>query len=106
MKIVNTSDMSRVMYLREQSRPVKHVSFDVSGSIIAVSCTDGMVYMYSLSSEQSQLIKRIEGLIKTLEGDSESSARVAWHPDGRAFAASTTVKGMSLLQMAMEKEWC
>jgi chromosome transmission fidelity protein 4 len=77
------------MYCREQLRSVKHVSFDYSGSILTVSCTDGVVYIYSLSSEQPQLLKRVDGLIQTLEGDSEASAKVVWHPDGRAFAAPT-----------------
>lgn len=93
VKVVNTRDMTKVMYLREQSRPVKHVSFDVSGTTLAVSCTDGIVYMYSLSSEQPQLLKRVDGLIKTLESDAEASGKVAWHPDGRAFAAPTNTRG-------------
>lgn len=93
VKVVNTHDMTRVMYVREQSRPVKHVSFDSSGSTLAVSCSDGIVYMYSLSSEQPQLLKRVDGLIKTLETDAEASAKVAWHPDGRAFAAPTASRG-------------
>lgn len=97
VKIVNTHDMTRVMYLREQSRPVKHVSFDRSGSFIAVSCTDGLVYVYSLSSEQPQLVKRIDGLIKTLETDAEASAKVAWHPDGRAIAAATATRDVQVM---------
>ena len=91
--MVNTKDMERVLYLREQSRPVKHVSFDVSGTMVAVSCTDGMVYMYSLSEEEPRMVKRIDGLIKMVEGDAEASARVGWHPDGRALAAATATKG-------------
>ena len=96
VKVVNTRDMTRVMYLREQTRPVKHVSFDVSGTTLAVSCTDGMIYMYSLSSEQPQLLKRIDGLIKALETDAEASAKVAWHPDGRAFGVPTSTRGEDL----------
>ncbi|KAK3068763.1 DNA polymerase alpha accessory factor Mcl1 [Teratosphaeriaceae sp. CCFEE 6253] len=90
VKVVSTRDMTRIMHLREQTRPVKHVSFDVSGSMLAVSCTDGIVYIYSLSSEQPQLVKRVDGLIKTLETDAEASAKVSWHPDGQAFAAATS----------------
>ena len=99
VKVVNAKDTARVMFLREQSRPVKHVSFDVSGTIVAASCTDGMVYLYSLSMEQPQLIKRIDGLIKTLETDAEASAKVAWHPDGRAFGVSTTTRGIHPLRL-------
>jgi len=85
--------MNQVMYCREQLRPVKHVSFDFSGSMLAVSCTDGVVYVYSLSSEQPQLLKRVDGLIQTLESDNEASTKIVWHPDGRAFAAPTALKG-------------
>ena len=102
VKVVNTRDMTQVMYLRDQTRAVKHVSFDTSGSTIAVSCTDGLIYVYSLSSEQSQLIKRIDGLIKTVESDAESSAQVAWHPDGRAFATPTATKD---LQVVARSDW-
>lgn len=96
VKVVNTRDMTRVMHLREQSRGVKHVSFDVTGSLLSVSCTDGIVYVYSLSSEQPQLVKRLDGVIKMLESDAEASAKVAWHPDGRAFAAPTSTRGRNL----------
>jgi chromosome transmission fidelity protein 4 len=80
--------MQRVMYLRDQLRPVKNVSFDYSGALLAVSCTDGVVYVYSLSSEEPQLVKRVDGLISLLDSESEASAKVAWHPDGRAFGAA------------------
>jgi len=83
----------RVRYLRDQLRPVKNVSFDHSGSVLAVSCTDAVVYIYSLSSEEPQLIKRLDGLIQQLDTDAEASAKVAWHPDGRAFAAPNALKG-------------
>ncbi|KAI7091077.1 WD40 repeat-like protein, partial [Hortaea werneckii] len=102
VKVVSTQDMEKVMHLREQSRPVKHVSFDTSGTMLAVSCTDGMVYLYSLSSEQPQLVKRIDGLIKTLETDSEASAKVSWHPDGRAFAVPTSTRD---LQVVARSDW-
>lgn len=93
VRVVNTRDMTQIMHLREQSRPVKHVSFDISGTLLAVSCTDGMVYIYSLSSEQPQLVKRIDGLVKMVETDAEASTAVAWHPDGRALAAPTATRG-------------
>ena len=92
VKVVNTSDM-RVRYLRDQLRPVKHVSFDHSGSLLAVACTDAVVYIYSLSSEEPQLIKRLDGLIQPFENDAEASAKVLWHPDGQALAAPTALKG-------------
>nr|POF17785.1 minichromosome loss protein 1 [Quercus suber] len=93
VKIVKVNDMSKVLFLRDQTKPVKHVSFDMSGSTIAASSSDGTLYMYSISSEEPQLVKRIDGLISALETDAEESAQVAWHPDGRAFAAPTRMKG-------------
>ena len=86
--------MQRVLYLRDQLRPVKSVSFDYSGALLAVSCTDGVVYVYSLSSEEPQLVKRVDGLISLLDSESEASAKVAWHPDGRVFGAPNALYGM------------
>lgn len=96
VKVVNTQDMTRVMYLRDQTRPAKHVSFDQSGSKLAVSCSDGIVYVYSLSSEEPQLVKKLDGLIKIMETDSHLSGKVIWHPDGRALAAPTPTKSRSI----------
>jgi chromosome transmission fidelity protein 4 len=93
VKVVHTQDMARVMYLREHTRPIKNVAFDTAGSILALSCTDGMIYMYSLSSEQPQLLKRIDGIISMLESSSFSTASVVWHPDGRTFAVPSSKKG-------------
>ena len=90
------------MYLREHPRSAKHVSFDISGSIIAVSCTDGLVYLYSTSSEQPQLLKRVDGLIKAVDNDAETSAKIVWHPDGRAFVAPTSTKD---LQVVARGDW-
>ncbi|KAK7514923.1 WD40-repeat-containing domain protein [Phyllosticta citriasiana] len=102
VKVVNTHDMTRVLYLREQPRPVKHISFDVSGTYLAVSCSDGLVYVYSLSSEDPQLIKKVDGLIKALETDVEASSKVIWHPDGRAFAAPTPTRD---IQVVSRSDW-
>ena len=97
MKIINVKDMTRVLYLREQSKPVKHLSFHPKGSHIAVSCSDGLIYVYSLSKEEPELLKKVDGLIRSLETDAEASSRVAWHPDGRAFAAPTVTRGNLLM---------
>ncbi|GAB7357404.1 hypothetical protein MBLNU459_g8339t1 [Dothideomycetes sp. NU459] len=102
VKVVNTQDMTRVLYLREQSKPVKHVSFDHSGSILAVSCADGIVSLYSLSSEEPQLVKKLDGLIKVLETDSRTSSKIIWHPDGRAFAAPTAT---GAIQVVSRNSW-
>ncbi|KAF2742905.1 chromosome segregation protein-like protein [Sporormia fimetaria CBS 119925] len=89
VKVVNTKDMTRVQYLRDQTRAAKHVSFDRSGSHLAVSCTDGNIYMYSLSAEEPNMMQKVDGVIKSLESDAEASSRVLWHPDGRTFATPT-----------------
>lgn len=57
--------------------------------MIAVSCSDGAVYFYSLSTEQPRLVKKFSALVRSLETDAEASSKVIWHPDGRAFAAPT-----------------
>jgi len=100
VKVVNTRDMEQVFYLREHPRSAKHVSFDFNNSTIAVSCVDGIVYIYSISSEQPQLLKRMDGLIKMLENDADASSRVIWHPDGRAFAAATATKDIQVVARA------
>lgn len=85
--------MSRTMHLREQTRPAKQLSFDKSGATLAASCTDGIIYIYSLSSEQPQLIKRIDNVISMLDNDSDVATRATWHPDGRAFIVPTQNRG-------------
>ncbi|EME47413.1 hypothetical protein DOTSEDRAFT_77728 [Dothistroma septosporum NZE10] len=102
VKIVDTSDMERVMYLRDQMRPIKQLSFDRSGATLTASSTDGIIYVYSLSSEQPVLIKTIQGLIGILESDAENSARATWHPDGRAFVVATDTKD---LQIVARNDW-
>ncbi|KAF2207578.1 hypothetical protein CERZMDRAFT_115090 [Cercospora zeae-maydis SCOH1-5] len=102
VKIVNTTDMTNMMVLRDHLRPVKQVSFDVSGTTLAASCTDGMIYMYSLSSEQPQLVKRLDGMIGMVQPDSEENVRVAWHPDGRAWVVPTLERE---LQVVSRSDW-
>jgi chromosome transmission fidelity protein 4 len=58
--------------------------------------------MYSISSEQPQLLKRIDGLIKMLDNDAEASSKVVWHPDGRAFAVPIATKD---LQVVSRSDW-
>lgn len=93
VKVVNTENMEQVHYLRDLSRPVKQLSWDLSGATLTASCTDGAIYVYSLSSEQPQLIKKIDGLIGRIEPDSEVTIRATWHPDGRAFVVPTQNRG-------------
>ncbi|PMD56454.1 chromosome segregation protein-like protein [Hyaloscypha bicolor E] len=97
VKIIRTNDTSAVMSLREQPKPVKHLSFDPSGKHIALSCTDGLVYVYSLINDEPELVRKIDGLIRTLETEDEISSKVVWHPDGRAFAAPTATRDIQVM---------
>ena len=91
--MVNTHDMMRVLYLRDQPKAAKHVAFDSSGSYVAVSCVDGAIYVYSVTSEEPELLQKVDGVIPRFEPDAEASSSVLWHPDGRAFAAPTATRG-------------
>lgn len=97
VKVVNTTDTYRVLYLRELPKPAKHLSFDPSGSYIAASCTDGIVYVYKMSTEEPELVKKVDGVIRSLDIESESSSRAIWHPDGRAFAAPTATRDIQVV---------
>jgi chromosome transmission fidelity protein 4 len=98
VKVVNTSDVTKIQILREHSKPIKHVSFDRSGTVLAASGTDGVVYFYSLSSEEPRLLRKVDGLIKNLESDAEASSKVVWHPTGTAFGAPTITRGAYFIQ--------
>ncbi len=97
MKVINIADTLKVLYLRELQKPTKHLSFDPSGSYIAASCTDGIVYVYSLSTEEPELVRKVDGIVRSLEIESESSSRAIWHPDGRAFAAPTATRDIQVV---------
>jgi chromosome transmission fidelity protein 4 len=97
VKIVKTSDPSTVRYLRDQPKPVKHLAFDPSGSFITLSCTDGILYVYNLLGDEPELARKIDGLIRNVETDSEISSKVIWHPDGRAFAAPTATRDIQVM---------
>ncbi|KAG5750918.1 hypothetical protein H9Q69_006732 [Fusarium xylarioides] len=102
VKIVNTKDITQVKHLREHARAVRNVSFDPQGRLVALSGTDGIVYVYSLTAEEPELIRKVDGIIGAIDGDSETSTHVAWHPDGRAFAVPTPVKD---IQIISKNDW-
>ena len=97
IKIVDTRDMTNVLYIRDLPKPPKHLSFHPSGSYLAVSCSDGIVYVYSISTEEPILTKRFDGLIRRLEAEDERSSRAIWHPDGRAFAIPTPTRDVQVI---------
>lgn len=53
--------------------------------------------MYSLEEEEPEMVKKVDDMIKSLEADAESSSRVLWHPDGRAFATPTALRDIQVM---------
>ena len=90
-------DSLKILFLRGMPKPVKHLTFDPSGTYIAASCTDGLIYIYSLSKEKPELVRRVDGVIKALDVESETSSKAIWHPDGRAFAAPTATREIQVV---------
>jgi chromosome transmission fidelity protein 4 len=97
VKVVNTKDITEFFHLRDQPKPVKHLSYSPSGSHLAVSCSDGLIYVYSMSTEKPDLIKKVDGLTRALETTDEASSKVAWHPDERVFAAPTGTRDIGTM---------
>lgn len=102
VKMVHTTDITRIRHLREHNRAARHVSFDPGATLAAVSCTDGIIYVYSLTSDEPELIRKVDGIIGALDGESDASTRVEWHPDGRAFAAPTPTHD---IQVVSKNDW-
>ena len=94
IKVVDTENMERVFTIRDLNKPAKHVSFDPSGNILTASCSDGNVYFYSMKEERPELVRKVDGLIRSVEGEDEACVKALWHPDGRAFAAPTAARGL------------
>lgn len=99
VKIIRVNDISSVISLRSHPKPVKHLSFDPSGKYIALSCTDGLLYIYSFIDKISDLIKKIDGIIRTVDIDDEICAKVVWHPGGRAFAAPNFTRDIQIISV-------
>lgn len=103
VKVVGTEDTSKIFHLREHNKPTKHVAFDPKGSYLTLSCTDGVIYVYSMTApEGPELIRKVDNVIGANETDSEASSVVAWHPDGRAFAAPTPTRD---IQVISKSDW-
>lgn len=102
VKLVHTDDNSQIRHLNEHNKPTKHVAFDPSGSTVALSCSDGIIYVYSLSSDQPELIRRVDGVIGPIDTESDISSKVVWHPDGRAFAVPTPTRD---IQVVSKGDW-
>ncbi|KMU80126.1 sepB [Coccidioides immitis RMSCC 3703] len=102
VKIVNIEDMTQVKYLRDQTKGVKHVTFDPSGRYVSVSCSDGIIYVYSFTEMEPSLIQKIDGVIRRIETEDEGTSQAVWHPDGTAFAAVEATKDIVVVS---SRDW-
>ncbi|KAL7914537.1 WD40-repeat-containing domain protein [Trichoderma velutinum] len=102
VKVVNTQDIKQLRHLNEHGRAARYVSLDPNGRIAAISCVDGIIYIYSLTAEQPELIHKVDGVIGAGDTDSEASVKAVWHPDGRAFAVATPTRD---IQVVSKNDW-
>ncbi|KAI5864257.1 WD40 repeat-like protein [Durotheca rogersii] len=102
VKLVQTEDNSKILHLKEHNKPTKHLAFDTQGSTITLACTDGVVYVYSLTPDEPELLRKVDGVIGVLETESDVSSKMVWHPDGRAFAVPTPTRD---IQVVSNHDW-
>ncbi|KAI1439085.1 minichromosome loss protein [Xylaria sp. CBS 124048] len=104
-KIVRTNDNSKLRHLRAHNKPTKHLTFDTKGQTVSLACTDGVIYVYDLSGEDTddpELIRRVDGVIGTVDTESEISTKIIWHPDGRAFGVPIPTRD---IQVVSKGDW-
>lgn len=102
VKLVSVEDNTKLKTLREHNKPTKHVSYHPKGDMLALSCSDGTIYVYSLTADQPELIRKVDGVIGALDTDAEASSKVVWHPDGRAFAVATPTRD---IRVVSKNDW-
>ncbi|ORY64416.1 WD40-repeat-containing domain protein [Pseudomassariella vexata] len=102
VKLVRIDDNTQIRHLNEHGKPTKHLAFDTKGNTVTLACTDGVLYVYSLLSDQPELIRKIDGIIGALDIESDISSMIAWHPDGRAFAVPTPTRD---IQVVSKNDW-
>ncbi|KAJ5443697.1 uncharacterized protein N7458_007569 [Penicillium daleae] len=100
VKIVKIEDMTQVKYLREQGKGTKHVTFDPNARYVTVSGTDGILYVYSLTNDEPEVVRKLDGVIRKLEPDAEATAKAVWHPDGTAFAVAEATRDISIYSIS------
>ena len=99
IKLVNRHDIEQITMLKEHPKPIKHLAYNPSGDLLAASCTDGKIYVYSLSSVQPSLYRTIDGVIQRLETNDAATSKCAWHPDSRAFACATATRDIVVVSV-------
>ena len=98
--------MTQVKYLREQAKGARHVDFDPNGRYVTVSGIDGMVYVYSLTEEEPELLRKLDGVIRKLDPDADATSRVVWHPDGTAYAVAEGTRDIAVYSISEWKKKC
>lgn len=91
-------------YLREQGKGTKHVTFDPNARYVTVSGTDGILYVYSLTNDEPEVVRKLDGVIRKLEPDAEATAKAVWHPDGTAFAVAEATRDISIYSISNWKK--
>ncbi|KIW13584.1 hypothetical protein PV08_08773 [Exophiala spinifera] len=99
VKIVNRHDIEQIRTLREHPKPIKHLSYDPSGKYLAASCTNGVIYIYTMAGPEPSLLRTIDGVINRLETAESTSSKCVWHPDGRAFACATQTRDIQVISV-------
>lgn len=89
VKIVKRHDIEQIHVLRNHPKPIKHLSYDPTGTWLAASCIDGKIYMYNVEGEEPRFVGATDGIIQRLETADDATSKCFWHPAGQVFACST-----------------
>lgn len=102
MKLVNRSNIEETMTLSEHPKPIKHLTVSPDGKYLAASCTNGVIYVYDVSSlpERPTLYRSVDGVARSLETSDVASSEAVWHPDGRAFACATSAREIQVVSIS------
>ncbi|KAJ9604555.1 DNA polymerase alpha accessory factor Mcl1 [Cladophialophora chaetospira] len=98
IKVINRNDIEQIAILRDHPKPIKHLSYDPSGKYLAASCTNGVIYIYDMTSEPT-IYRTVDGVISRLETAESATSRCVWHPDGRAFACATATRDIQVISV-------
>lgn len=99
VKIINRHDIEQITILRDHPKPIKHLTYDPTGKYLAASSTNGVIYIYDMSSPEPTLFRTLDGIISRLETAESATSRCVWHPDGRAFACATSARDIQVISL-------
>src|SRR5271154_2394228 len=91
--------MEQITLLRDHGKPIKHLTYNPSGTYLAASCNDGIIYIYSMSSADPTIYRTIDAVIMRLENWDDATSRCVWHPDGRTFACATATRDIATVSI-------